>query len=117
MRPHDPECVFCRIVRGELPATKHYEDDEILVFDDLVAQAPVHFLVIPKVHIATADDIRDEESPLVGRMLTVARSVAREKGLVHPGYRIAMNINEAAGQLVFHIHFHVLGGRPLGPIG
>ncbi len=117
MPDRDPECVFCGIVAGEIPSTKLYEDEEILAFEDIHPVAPVHLLVIPKRHIPTADDVRDEEGDLLGRMFLTARSLARSAGIVEDGYRIVMNVNRGAGQLVFHIHFHVLGGRPLGKMG
>ena len=112
----DPECLFCKIVAGHLPAERLYEDDRILAFRDIHPQAPFHGLVIPKVHIATLNDFADGHSSLLGDLLLVAKRLAAEHGL--PGYRVAMNVNREGGQVIFHVHLHVLGGRPLkGALG
>jgi len=112
----DPKCLFCRIVAGELPADRVYEDETILAFKDIHPQAPFHCLVIPKTHIATLNDFAPEQSALIGRLLLTAKRIAAEQGL--PGYRVAMNVNREGGQVVFHAHLHVLGGRPLkGALG
>jgi histidine triad (HIT) family protein len=112
----DRECLFCRIVTGELPADRVYEDGEVLAFKDIHPQAPFHCLVIPKMHVATLNDFTPEQSALIGNLLLVAKSIAAEQGL--PGYRVAMNVNREGGQVVFHAHLHVLGGRVLkGALG
>jgi histidine triad (HIT) family protein len=113
----DPGCVFCKLVAGEIPSTKLYEDDELLAFEDINPVAPVHFLVIPKLHVATLDDVEDAQSDLLGRMLIVAAELARKKGVSESGYRQLINCREPAGQTVFHLHLHILGGRPMGPMG
>jgi len=112
----DPSCLFCRIVAGQLPADKVFEDEAILAFKDIHPQAPFHCLVIPKVHVATLNDFSAGQLELVGGLLLTAKRIAAEHGL--PGYRIAMNVNREGGQVVFHAHLHVLGGRPLqGALG
>ena len=112
----DANCLFCRIVAKELPAAVLYEDDDILAFKDIHPQAPFHGLVIPKAHVATLNDFDAPQAALVGRLLLTAQRLATEHGL--PGYRVAMNVNREGGQVVFHAHLHVLGGRPLqGALG
>ncbi len=105
------ECIFCRIANKEI-GKLIYEDDQIAAFDDLNPQAPVHVLVIPKKHIARISDIREgEDAHLAGRMITVANRIAEERGVARDGYRLVINCNEGAGQSVWHVHLHVLGGR------
>jgi histidine triad (HIT) family protein len=112
----DTDCLFCKIVTGQLPAERVYEDETIVAFRDIHPQAPFHCLVIPKVHVATLNDFVPEQRELVGSLLFAAKHLAAEHGL--PGYRVAMNVNREGGQVVFHAHLHVLGGRPLkGALG
>ena len=112
----DPDCLFCKIVAGKLPSDRVYEDEEIVAFKDIHPQAPIHFLVIPKAHVATLNDFDAEHATLMGRLLLTAKHLATENGL--PGYRVAMNVNREGGQVVFHVHLHVLGGRPMkGALG
>jgi len=111
MTAADKTCLFCKIVAGELPADSLYEDDRILAFKDIHPQAPFHCLIIPKAHVATLNDFGPEQSELIGSLLLTAKRLAAEHGL--PGYRVAMNVNREGGQVVFHAHLHVLGGRPL----
>jgi histidine triad (HIT) family protein len=111
MMAGDPACLFCKIVAGELPADRVYEDDEVLAFKDIHPQAPFHCLVIPKVHVATLNDFEEQQAELIGRLLLAAKRVAVEQGL--PGYRLAMTVYREGGQVVFHVLVHVLGGRPL----
>jgi len=112
----DRSCLFCRIVAGELPADRVYEDEELLAFKDIHPQAPFHCLVIPKAHVATLNDFESDQGALVGSLLLTAKRIAADAGL--PGYRVAMNVNREGGQVVFHAHLHVLGGRPLkGALG
>ena len=106
-------CLFCRIVRKEIPASVVYEDDELMVFNDVNPQAPLHALVIPKRHIATLNDLSNADDGLVGSMLRRAAAVAREKGYADSGFRTVFNTNAEAGQTVFHIHLHLLAGRGL----
>lgn len=107
-------CLFCRIVRRELPAKVLFEDDRLFAFEDVRPQAPVHFLIIPKEHFTSLDDIPEGRAGLLGEILLRARTIAGEKGVAGPGYRIVVNTGPEAGQSVFHVHFHVLGGRDLG---
>ncbi|HEY5623408.1 MAG TPA: histidine triad nucleotide-binding protein [Gammaproteobacteria bacterium] len=112
----NPDCIFCRIVSGDLPSDKLYEDDEIVGFRDIHPQAPFHGVIIPRAHIATLDDLRDEQAPMMGRLFVVARELAREHGL--PGYRVVVNTNAEGGQVVYHVHMHLLGGRQMrGELG
>lgn len=106
-------CLFCRIVDGSVPAKKVYEDDQLLAFEDINPQAPMHALVIPKAHIATINDLTPEHDRLIGAMLRRAATLARERGFDASGYRTVFNCNAQAGQTVFHLHLHVLGGRAL----
>ncbi|MGM0509070.1 MAG: histidine triad nucleotide-binding protein [Fusobacteriota bacterium] len=104
-------CLFCKIIDGEIPSKKVYEDDEILAFEDVNPTAPVHILVIPKKHIPTLNDIKEEDQLLIGKIHMKIRDIAKEKGIDKSGYRVVSNCNEDGGQEVFHIHFHLLGGR------
>jgi|TARA_B110000240_G_C13362133_1_gene394456 histidine triad (HIT) family protein len=108
--------VFTRIVNRELPATIEYEDDEIIAFVPLKLQAPVHLLIVPKKEIYTINDIDNSDIELLGKMMLVAKKLAKEKGISETGYRLSINVNENAGQSVFHIHMHLLGGKKLGPM-
>jgi histidine triad (HIT) family protein len=106
-------CLFCRIVAGEIPATKVYEDDDLVAFDDINPQAPMHVLVIPRAHVATVNELDRSHDALVGSMVRRAAAIAAERGYADRGYRTVFNCNADAGQTVFHLHLHVLGGRPL----
>ena len=105
-------CLFCKIIRGEIPSNKVYEDDEILAFKDINPIAPVHILVIPKKHISCAKDIREGDEALIGKMFTVLNKIAKEFNLEN-GFRIINNCGEDGGQEVMHLHFHLLGGKRL----
>ncbi len=107
------DTIFAKIIKREIPADIIYEDDDVLAFSDVNPQAPEHFLVIPKQAIATVNDIKPEQAELVGKMVLAAQKIAGDKGIAEDGYRLVMNCNEGAGQTVFHIHLHVLGGRPM----
>ncbi|MCP4604913.1 MAG: histidine triad nucleotide-binding protein [Proteobacteria bacterium] len=111
------ECVFCKIAQGEIPVKKLYENDEILAFEDAKPAAPVHFLVIPKIHIPTLDDVSKEDAPILGKMMLTAANLAREKGIAEQGYRQVVNCRVAGGQVVFHLHLHILGGRQMKLMG
>lgn len=108
------DCIFCKIGRKEIPAKLAYEDRQVVAFEDLNPQAPTHTLVIPKAHYATLDDVGPEQEALLGHLLVVATKIARDKGLADAGYRLVANCREGAGQSVFHIHLHLLGGRRFG---
>ncbi len=107
------QCLFCRIIARELPASFVYEDEQIVAIDDINPQAPMHVLVLPRRHIATLNDVTAEDAALVGGMVRRAAAIARERGLADRGYRTVFNCNRGAGQSVYHIHLHVLGGRGL----
>jgi len=104
-------CLFCKIINRKIPADIVFEDDEVLAFNDISPQAPSHLLIIPKLHISTLEEVDDNNSALVGRLIHTASKIA--KGLKLEGYRLVLNCNEIAGQSVFHIHCHLLGGRPM----
>jgi histidine triad (HIT) family protein len=106
-------CIFCKIVKGEIPSKKIYEDDKVLAFHDIAPEAPVHFLVIPKEHIESANMINEENSKIVAHIFTVINKIVRELNIADTGYRIVNNCGEQGGQTVHHVHFHVLGGRDL----
>jgi histidine triad (HIT) family protein len=105
------ECIFCKIVDGSIPATKVFEDDHCLAFNDLTPQAPTHILVIPKLHIDSLDEIPPEQVGLAGHLLLSAAGIARNKGFSENGYRVVINTNSDGGQTVFHLHVHLLAGR------
>ncbi|HZE88751.1 MAG TPA: histidine triad nucleotide-binding protein [Verrucomicrobiae bacterium] len=105
------DCLFCRIGKRELPAKIVFEDALSLAFDDITPQAPHHVLVIPRAHFATLDDVPASEAPLLGHLVTIAARIARERGLAADGYRLVANCRAGAGQSVFHVHLHLLGGR------
>ncbi len=109
----DPHCLFCRIIRREAPAKILFETERVLAFEDVRPQAPAHVLVIPKEHIASLNDADEAAQALLGETLLAAGRAAREKGIDATGYRIVLNTGPDSGQAVFHIHFHVLGGRHL----
>ena len=106
-------CIFCKIVAGEIPAAKMFEDERAVAFRDLNPQAPTHALVIPRAHVASLNEAGEDDEALLGHLLLVAARVAREVGHAEGGYRTVINTGAGAGQSVFHIHAHVLGGRPL----
>lgn len=105
------DCLFCRIVAGEIPSTRVYEDDEIIAFRDIAPRAPTHILVIPRRHIASALELTADDGPLLGRMFGAAADIARAEGIADGGYRIITNIGRWGGQAVDHLHFHLMGGR------
>jgi len=108
--------LFERIIAGELPATILYQDERVTAFRDIHPRAPVHILVVPSKPIPTANDIADEDEALIGHMFTVARDLARREGIAQDGYRLIVNCNRHGGQEVYHLHMHLLGGAPLGPM-
>ena len=106
------DCLFCRIVRKEIPATIVLSDDHVIAFRDINPQAPVHIVVVPREHVPSLNEATDAE--MLGRLSLAATKLARSEGVADSGYRTVVNTNRAAGQTVFHIHLHLLGGRPLG---
>jgi histidine triad (HIT) family protein len=107
------DCIFCKIVKQEIPATIVYQDGHVIAFDDLYPKAPIHKLIIPRKHIATLNDIENADTELMGRLFQVAKQLAKELNLDNSGYRTVMNCNSGGGQEVFHIHLHLLGGRQM----
>ena len=107
-------CLFCRIIAGEIPSSKVFEDADLFAFNDINPQAPLHVLIVPRKHIATTNDLTAEDEALVGKLVRRAAAIAKEKGLDQRGYRTLLNCNAEAGQTVFHIHLHLLAGRHLG---
>ena len=107
------DCLFCKIINGEIPSNKVYEDDTVYAFRDIEPQAPVHILIIPKQHISSANDLNDENSAIVGHIFSVASRIAKSEGIADGGYRIVNNCGADGGQTVGHLHFHMLGGRSL----
>ena len=108
------DCIFCKIVAGEIPTAVVYDDDQVLAFRDIQPEAPVHIIIIPKRHIATLNDLTPADAELIGRMHLAARQVALDLGVADSGYRTLINCNRDAGQYVFHVHMHLLAGRNLG---
>jgi len=107
-------CLFCRIAKKEIKADIVFEDNQVIAFRDLNPQAPVHVLVVPKKHIATLNDLEENDKALAGHMLFTAKKIAQKEGIAEGGYRAVFNVNRDAGQAVFHIHLHILGGRGFG---
>jgi histidine triad (HIT) family protein len=107
------DCIFCKIISGEIPSKFIYKDRDVVVFADINPVAPVHLLVVPVKHIASLADMKDADTALAGKMVAVAIKVAKEQGLANNGYRLTINSGADAGQLVQHLHIHLMGGRPL----
>lgn len=106
-------CIFCQIASGKIPATQLYQDEWVTAFEDRNPIAPVHFLVVPNHHITSVNDVTDADEGVLGRLVTVARRLAEEKGVQTSGYRLVINTGPDAGQSVFHLHLHVIGGRKM----
>ncbi len=109
----DNTCIFCKIINKEIPAGIIYSDEEVVAFNDINPQAPVHIIIIPKKHIERVSELKESNSALVGKLVLVAKKLAEEKNISDSGYRLVFNCNKDAGQAVFHIHLHLLGGRKL----
>ncbi len=108
------DCVFCKIVKGEIPSQKVYEDEEVLAFHDIQPAAPIHILVIPKKHIASLNEVEKDDQALLGKIHTVIQTIAKEQGFSDNGFRVIINCGKDGGQEVAHLHFHVLAGMQLG---
>jgi histidine triad (HIT) family protein len=106
-------CLFCRIIAGEIPATRVYEDDDLIAFNDIHAQAPMHVLIVPRIHVATLNELGPQHDALIGAMVRRAAAIAGDRGFAEGGFRTVFNCNAHAGQTVFHLHLHVLGGRTM----
>ncbi len=109
----DANCLFCKIVAGEIPADKVYEDENVYAFEDINPQAPTHILLIPRKHMATIMDMTQEDEPLIGAIHTAANHIAEEMGMKEGGFRMVLNCGAGAGQTVYHVHYHLMAGRPL----
>ena len=107
------DCIFCKIAEGEIPSDTVYQDEEIIAFRDINPQAPVHIVIIPRRHIASLSDLSESDSALVGRMVAAANRLAEEEGITEKGYRVVINCGKEGGQLVPHLHLHLVGGRQL----
>ncbi len=107
------DCIFCKIAQKEIPSKIVYEDDQVVAFEDINPQAPVHILIIPRKHIHNNLAISEEDASLIGHLFLIANKIASEKGIAERGFRTVMNCNAEAGQTVFHVHLHLLGGRPM----
>ncbi len=110
------DCLFCKIIEGQIPSAKVYEDEDLLGFKDIAPQAPVHILFIPKKHFASLDDLPAQQSAVMSKIFTALTQVAREQGLSKDGYRALINVGKHGGQVVHHLHVHLIGGRHLGPL-
>jgi histidine triad (HIT) family protein len=107
------DCIFCKIISGEIPSKKVYEDDKVFAFEDINPEAPVHLLIIPKTHIDSINELSENDKELIGHIFLVSQKLAKEYNIEDSGYRVISNCGEAAGQTVKHLHFHLLGGRQL----
>jgi histidine triad (HIT) family protein len=108
------QCIFCRIVAGEVPSDIVYQDEDFLAFRDISPQAPTHVLIIPKTHITSLDQLTEEQQELTGRLIIIAKKLAEKEGIAKRGYRLVINCGPEGGQLVPHLHLHLIGGRKLG---
>lgn len=108
------DCLFCKIIAGEIPSTKVYEDEMVYAFLDIEPQAPTHIIIVPKLHIASGNDLTDDNAEVVGHIFAVAAKLAKEQGFAENGWRIVNNCGKDGGQTVGHLHFHLLAGRNLG---
>jgi histidine triad (HIT) family protein len=107
------DCLFCKLTEGSIPSKKVFENDRVLAFHDIAPAAPVHILIIPKKHIATMNDVTEEDDALIAELFTVARQIAKEQGIAESGYRLVNNCNSEGGQVVYHLHIHLLGGHQM----
>ncbi|MCS6871934.1 MAG: histidine triad nucleotide-binding protein [Anaerolineae bacterium] len=112
-----PDCIFCKIIRGEAPSTMLYEDEQVVAFKDIAPIAPVHVLIVPRLHIPSAAEVTEENTALIGHLIVVAARVAREQGVAERGYRLVTNVGREGGQQVYHLHWHLLGGRQMRGLG
>ena len=116
MAEYDPNCIFCKIVRGETPGTIVHRDEQVTAFRDIAPAAPTHILIVPNEHIAQIAELSEAHAPLLGRLVTVANELARQEGIDRSGYRLIVNHGPDADQSVFHVHLHLVGGRRLGAL-
>ncbi len=111
------DCIFCKIIAGEMEGDIVYEDDSVIAFKDIYPKAPIHHLIVPKKHIPTLVDLTEEDNDLVGHIYQVAKKIAKDEGVDEKGFRVVSNCREEGGQVVYHIHYHFLAGKKLGPLG
>jgi histidine triad (HIT) family protein len=111
------DCIFCKIVTGEIPSTNVYKDEQVTAFRDISPAAPTHILIVPNKHIDSVNFMTTGDEPLIGRLFSVAKQLAAQEGIAESGYRLVVNTNAGAGQTVFHIHLHLLGGRQMMALG
>ncbi|MCQ3935816.1 MAG: hypothetical protein DPW18_02095 [Chloroflexi bacterium] len=111
------DCIFCKIIKGEIPSTNVYKDEQMTAFRDINPAAPTHILIVPNRHIDSVNMLIPEDEPLLGRLFSVARQLAEKEGIAEDGYRLVVNTNAGAGQTVFHLHMHLLGGRQMKALG
>lgn len=109
------DCLFCRIAQGEIPTTFVYQDDRCVVFDDIHPKAPVHVLIVPREHVESVETLRPDQADLAGHLVLAAQAAAEAKGIASRGYRLIANVGAEAGQIIPHLHWHLLGGKHLGP--
>jgi len=107
------DCIFCKIIKGEIPSEKVYENENVIAFKDINPAAPVHILIIPRKHISSINDIEEMDSNIIGEIFLAAKEIARQLGIAEDGYRVVSNCGEKAGQTVMHLHYHLIGGRSL----
>ena len=110
------DCIFCKIVAGEIPSTQFFQDELVTAFQDISEQAPVHILIVPNQHFNDVGEMGDAQAAILGRIMQVASQLAEQEGAASKGWRLVTNVGRHGGQEVFHTHFHLLGGRPLGPL-
>jgi len=111
------DCIFCKIIKGEIPTEKIYEDEYVIAFDDINPKSPTHVLVVPKKHVASLNEVGPENMGMIPQVFSAIQKIAAKQGVAEDGYRVIVNTNKASGQEVFHIHFHIMGGRQLGSMG
>ena len=111
------DCLFCKIIKGDIPSTSVYRDEQTYAFRDINPAAPTHILIVPNKHIDSINMMIVDDEPMIGHLFMVAKQIAEQEGLSEKGYRLVVNTNAEAGQTVFHIHLHLLGGKPLGRMG
>lgn len=111
------DCIFCKIIAGEIPSTNVYKDEQVIAFRDINPAAPTHILIVPNKHIDSANFLIADDEQLIGHLFTVAKDLAKQEGIAESGYRLTMNTNAEGGQTVFHIHLHLLGGRQMKGFG
>ena len=111
------DCIFCKIIKGDIPTEKIYEDENVIAFNDINPKSPTHILVVPKKHVASLNDVQPDDMNMILHVFDAIKKIAAKQGVAEDGYRVIVNTNRASGQEVFHIHFHIMGGRQLGGMG